>query len=86
MRHVISQAATGYIDPATGHMQPHGQGQVYHEPHHLHHQVSEQLWCQGQQKHQQQQQQQFLFLINFWICGGRLTWLRLFERLITLST
>lgn len=40
LRHVISQAATGYIDPATGHMQPHGQGQVYHEPHHLHHQVS----------------------------------------------
>ena len=40
LRHVISQAATGYIDPATGHMQPHRQGQVYHEPHHLHHQVS----------------------------------------------
>ncbi|XP_078380724.1 pre-B-cell leukemia transcription factor 1-like isoform X2 [Oculina patagonica] len=39
LRHVISQAATGYIDPATGHMQPHGQGQVYHEPHHLHHQA-----------------------------------------------
>lgn len=39
LRHVISQAATGYIDPATGHMQPHSQGQVYHEPHHLHHQA-----------------------------------------------
>lgn len=40
LRHVISQAATGYgIDPATGHMPPHGQGQVYHEPHHLHHQA-----------------------------------------------
>ena len=39
LRHVISQAATGYIDPATGHMQAHNQGQVYHEPHHLHHQV-----------------------------------------------
>lgn len=40
LRHVISQAATGYgIDPATGHMQPHGQSQVYHDSHHLHHQV-----------------------------------------------
>lgn len=39
LRHVISQAATGYIDPATGHMQAHNQGQVYHEPHHLHHQA-----------------------------------------------
>ena len=37
---MISQAATGYgIDPATGHMQPHGQSQVYHDSHHLHHQV-----------------------------------------------
>lgn len=40
LRHVISQAATGYgIDPATGHMQPHGQSQVYHDSHHLHHQA-----------------------------------------------
>lgn len=39
LRHVISQAATGYLDSGAGQMQPHSQGQVYHDQHHLHHQV-----------------------------------------------
>ena len=41
LRHVISQAASGYIDPASGHMQAQGQAQVYHDQHHMHPQVGQ---------------------------------------------